>query len=203
MSKLNFNFQHPLFKKTIQLYGDRVGGQGNFEFAGLAEVNETKIILLYGNAQSLEHPADWRRFLRLTHLAQRLKKPVVLWNINIKQAATTQHQTSLALATAIQNSKMRLLRLLHPIITVYDDDYEWDNYNEEIGWTDGYVIVEHNEGRLPTALNINQPNIELVSRPNDIPMQIVKLLNEVSKKTEEELLKNRFQSLSVHAIKSS
>lgn len=198
MSKLNFNYQHPLFKNTIQLYGDRVGGQGNFEFAGLAEVNETKIILLYGNAQSLEHPADWRRCLRLTDLAQRLKKPVVLWNLNIIQAATTQHHTSLAVATAIQNSKIRLLRLLQPIITVYDDDYEWNNDNGEIGWTDGCVLVEQDKSKLSTASKVKQQNLEIVSKQIDIPNQIVKLLNEVYKKSEEELLADRFRSLSIH-----
>ncbi len=198
MSELNFNYQHTLFKNTIQLYGDRVGGKGHFDFAGLAEVNETKIILLYGNPQSLEHPADWRRFLRLMNLAKRLNKPIVLWNISIIHAATTQHHTSLALANAIQNTKKQLLSLLQPIITVYDEDYEWHNENGEIGWTDGCVLVKQDKAKFLTAAKVKQQKIEIVSKQIDIPNQIVKLLNEVSEKSEEELLADRFQSLTIH-----
>lgn len=191
MSQLIFNYQHPLFKNTIQLYGDRLGGQGNFEFAGLAEVNETKVILLYGNAQSLEHPADWRRLIRLTDIAQRINKPVVLWNINITHATTTQHHTSLAIATTIQNSKMRLLRLPQPIISVLDYEYEWNSDIEELGWADGYVFLEHHKTSFTAASNMSQQDFQMADKQIDIPKHIVKLLNEVSKKTDKELLTGR------------
>ena len=187
MSSLNFDYQHPLFDKTIQLYGDRVGGQGNFEFAGLAELNQTKVILLHGNPQSLEQPADWRRFLRLINLAEQLKKPVVLWNIQIENVATTQHHTSLTLATVIQNTKIQLLKMQQPIVAVYDHLYEWDTGGGESVWGDGLIIVkQHNED-----IQSKQHTLEIVCEKDAISKQLVKLLNELSRKPIEQLTTDR------------
>lgn len=186
MSSLNF-------EKTIQLYGDRVGGQGNYEFAGFAELNHTKVILLHGNAQSLELPADWRRFLRLTCLAKRLKKPIILWNIHVENAATTHYHTSLTLATVIQNTKIQLLKLQQPIIAVYDDVYEWDAERGEIGWADRCIIVKQHKVGMHTEVNSKQHTLKIFCEKNDISIQIVKLLNEVSRKSSEELVTDRIQ----------
>lgn len=197
MSSLNFDYKHPLFEKTIQLYGDRVGGQGNYEFAGLAELNNTKVILLHGNTNSLEQPADWRRFQRLVNLAQRLKKPVVLWNIYLENAATTQHHTSLALATAIQNTKIQLVKMQLPIIAVYDDAYGWNNESEKIGWVDGCIIVKQDKVGIQHA-NSKKHTLKGVCEENEISEQIKKLLNELSRKPSEELVTDRLQSLGVN-----
>ncbi|MXV78759.1 hypothetical protein F4X73_13415 [Candidatus Poribacteria bacterium] len=198
MSSLNFNYKHPLFEKTIQLYGDRVGGQGNYEFAGLAELNNTKVILLHGNTNSLEQPADWRRFQRLINLAQRLKKPVVLWNIHLENAATTQHQTSLALATAIQNTKIQLVKMQLPIIAVYDDAYGWDTESGKIGWVDGCIIVKQDKVGIQNHTNSKERTLKGVCKENEISEQIKKLLNELSKKPSEKLVTDRLQSLGVN-----
>lgn len=192
MSLLNFDYQHPLFHKTIQLYGDRVGGQGNFEFAGIAELNQTKLILVHGNPQSLVQPADWRRLQRLTSLAERLKKPVVLWNIHIENAATMQHHTSLTLATVIQNTKIQLLKMQQPIVAVYDHLYEWDTEVGKSAWGDGFIIAkQYNEERQS-----KQHTIEIVCQKDAISEQVEKLLDELSKKPIEELTTDRIQSLS-------
>lgn len=193
MSSLNFHYQHPLFEKTIQLYGDRVGGQGNYEFAGLAELNNTKVILLHGNPNSLEQPADWRRFQRLINLAQRLKKPVVLWNIHLENAATTQHNTSLALATAIQNTKIQLIKMQQPIVAVYDHLYEWNTEGGESVWGDGLIIAkQHNEDSQR-----KQHTLEIVCEKDAISKQLVKLLDELSRKPGEELVLDRLQSVNL------
>lgn len=195
MSSLNFDYKHPLFEKTIQLYGDRVGGQGNYEFAGLAVLKQTKVILLHGNPQSLEQPADWRRFQRLINLAQRLKKPVVLWNIHLENAAKTQHNTSLTLATAIQNTKIRLLKMELPIMAVYDDAYGWDTELGRIGWVDRCIIVKQDKVGWHNSVNSKQHTLKVVCEQNEISEQIKELLNELSKKPSEELVMNRLQSL--------
>ena len=45
-----------LSNKAIQLYGDRAGRRGNFKFAGLAELQSAKVVLLQGDAESLINP---------------------------------------------------------------------------------------------------------------------------------------------------
>lgn len=196
MAPLNFDYQHPLFHKTIQLYGDRVGGQGNFEFAGIAELNQTKLILLHGNTQSLVQPADWRRLQRLTSLAERLKKPVVLWNIHIENAATMQHHTSLTLATVIQNTKIHLLKMQQPIVAVYDHLYEWGTKGGESGWEDGLIIANSHKGKQHNEdSQSKQHTLKIVCEKDAISKQLVKLLDELSKKPIEELTTDRIQSL--------
>lgn len=199
MSSLNFDYQHPPFEKTIQLYGDRAGGQGNFEFAGLAELKETQSVLLKGNPLSLEQPPDWRRLLRLINLAQRLEKPILFWNLPIAHAATIKHPTSLALGTAIQNTKMQLLKLPQPIITVFDENFEWKDVIQEIGWADGSVIVKPEKEELPALLDLKLQNLKTVNKQVDIPKQILELLQEVSKITSKELIANRLESLHLPA----
>ena len=192
MSSLNLDYQHPLFDKTIHLYGDRVGGQGNFEFAGFAELNQTKVVLLHGNPQSLVQPADWRRFQRLINLAERLKKPVVLWNIHIENAATTHHHTSLTLATVIQNTKIQLLKMQQPFVAVYDHLYAWDTEIGKSVWGDGFIIVkQHNEERQR-----KQHSLEIYCEKDAVSKQLVKLLQELSKKPIQELAIERIQSFS-------
>ncbi len=196
MSSLNFNYECPPFKKTIELYGDRAGGQGNFEFAGLADLNEVKVVLLKGNAESLEQPADWRRLFRLITLAQRLNKPLVIWNLPLTHIATTHHPISLALGTTIQNTKIQLLKLSQPIIAVFDDNYNWSNIIiKEIDWADGCVIVKREKEELSVFPNLKKQNLNIVNEKSDIPKQILKLLQEVSKINSEELIGNRLGSI--------
>ena len=197
MSPLHFDYTHPLFEKTIQLYGDRVGGQGNYEFAGLAELNKTKVILFHGNPKSLEHPADWRRLQRLINLAQRLKKPVVLWNIHLENAAKTQHHTSLTIATAIQNTKIQLLKMQLPILAVYDDAYGWDTEIGRIGWVDGCIIVKQDKVGLQNDVNSKELMSKVVCEQKEISKQIIELLNELSRKPSEELLMDRLCPIEV------
>lgn len=197
MSSLNFNYEHSPFQKTIQLYGDRAGGQGNFEFAGLADLKEAKVVLLKGNAGSLQQPADWRRFLRLTNLAQRLEKPILLWNLPLVQIATIHHSTSLALGNAIQNTKLQLLKLPQPIITLFNSDYKWNDLIRELGWADGCVIVKPEKEKLSALSKLKRHNLKIVSDQDDIPQQILDLLRKVSKISREELVANRLESYSL------
>ncbi len=195
MASLNFDYQHPFFDKTIHLYGDRVGGQGNFEFAGIAELNQTKVILLHGNPQSLLQPTDWRRLQRLINLSERLKKPVVLWNIHIQNAATTQHHTSLTLATVIQNTKIQLLKMQQPIVAVYDHLYQWDTEIGKSVWGDGSIIVkQHKDRQHHEERQSKQHTLEIYCEKDAISEHLVKLLHQLSRKPIEELTTDRLQS---------
>ena len=195
MSSLNFNSEHPPFEKTIQLYGDRAGGQGIFEFAGFADLKKVKVVLLKGNTESLEQPADWRRLLRLITLAQRLKKPVVLWNLSLIRIATTQHHAFLTLGTAIQNAKIHLLKLSQPIITVFDRNYNWnDIILKELGWADGCVIVKPDKEELTALSKLKSQNLKIVCEQADIPQQLLNLLQEASTISSTELIANRLES---------
>ena len=198
MLSLNFNLELPPFEKAIQLYGDRAGGQGNFEFAGLANLRESKVVLLKGNAKSLEQPADWRRFFRLTNLAQRLNKPLLLWNLPLIYITTAQHPISLVLGSAIQNTKMQLLKLPQPIITVFDGNYNRsDIIINELGWADGCVVVKPEKEELFPLPNLKKQNLKIICEKSGISKQILRLLQEVSQINSEELIANRIGSFSL------
>lgn len=198
MSSLNFDLELPPFENTIQLYGDRAGGQGNFEFAGFANLKESKVVLLKGNTKSLEQPADWRRFFRLTNLAQRLNKPLLLWNLPLICITTAQHSISLVLGSTIQNTKLQLLKLPQPIITVFDGNYNWnDIIKKELGWADGCVVVKPEKEELFAFPNLKKQNLKIVCEKSDISKQILKLLQEVSQVNSEELIANRLGAFSL------
>ena len=196
MQSLNFNYQHPPFEKTIQLYGDRAGGQGNFDFAGLAELQDIQVVLLKGNSDSLIQPTDWRRFLRLINLAQRLKKPIVLWNLSIVNDTSNKHHTSLALGTAIHNTKLHLLNIPHPIISIFDENYiGMSVIDKELGWMDGKIIVKPDENIFTELNELKQENLRIVDRSSEISNQIVDLIRLLSNINQDILIGNRLESL--------
>lgn len=183
------------FNKTIQLYGDRAGGQGNFEFAGLAEIKNIKFVLLKGNPQSLQQPADWRRFLRLLLLAQRIQKPVLLWNLPFTQNTSIENTTSLALGTAIKNTRVQLLKLTQPIISVYEETMDFDNAVKELNWADGTIIVLSDEEQDKKEEILKQKNLYCVSTTSAIPNKISEILDENLGKTKKELVEKRLDTL--------
>ena len=197
MNSLDFNYQLKPFDKTIQLYGDRAGGQGNFDFAGLAELQTMKFVLLIGNPHSLEEPSDWRRFLRLLKLAKRLHKPVVLWNLQLTQNAAKDNPISLELATAIQKTKLQLLRLPQPIIIVYDQTVDLDDAIQGMRCGDGVIVVKPEKEKLLADLDLERQKLIIVCEQAEITIQILQLLEEVSKVSGEELVVNRIASFSV------
>lgn len=195
MLPLNFNYQHLQLEKTVQLYGDRAGGQGNFEFAGLAELNKEKILLVHGNQQTLEQAQDWRRLHRLICLAHRLKIPIILWNIPIRRTSTTLHHTSLTLGNVIEYTQTQLIKYPLPIITVFDDNYTW-NVIQELGWSDGAVVLGQNQDEQTELLKLKQKLLKNISQREDFQMQIIELLQEVSKINIEVLIANRIKGCS-------
>jgi hypothetical protein len=183
-------YPQPPFTHAIKLYGDRAGSKGTFKFAGFAWIQHTKVILVQGDAQSLKSAAEWRCFLRLIALAHRLKKPIVLWNLPIVHIATTQRQTSLDFAQAIQNAELELLKLPHPIITVFDETYDLTSAPPELIWNDGVVLV------APLGIQPSErKKVKIVQLPMEIAPAILELLCQVEGIPTAELVKNRQESL--------
>ena len=119
----NTQAKTPPFTQGIALFGDRVGSKGTFQFAGFAWIYHTRVIFIQGDERSLKTPSGWRQLLRLISLARRLQKPIILWNLPVIHIATKQRKTSLADTQAIQNVELALLKLPHPILTVFDETY--------------------------------------------------------------------------------
>ena len=194
MSSNIAKYPQPPFTQAIKLYGDRAGSKGTFRFAGLAWIQDTKVILVQGDARSLNDAAEWRCFLRLTTLAHRLKKPVVLWNLPIVHIATVQRRTSLDCAQAIQNAELELLKLPHPIITVFDETYDSTYAYPELIWNDGVVLVAP-----PDAQFSEHEKVKIAQRPTDIESAILELLCRVEAVPTAELFINRQESLRLAA----
>ena len=179
-------YPQPPFTQAIELYGDRAGSKGTFKFAGFAWIQRTKVVLIQGDAQSLKSAAEWRCLLRLIALAHRLKKPIVLWELPILQIAAVQRSTSLACAQAIQKTELELLKLPHPIITVFDRTEA-----PELIWNDGSVLIT-----APDAQFSEQQNIRIAQHPTDIAPAILELLCQAEAIPATELIKSRRESLS-------
>lgn len=183
-------YPQPPFTRAIKLYGDRAGSKGTFEFTGFAWMHHTKVILVQGDAQSLNSAAEWRCFLRLITLARRLKKPIILWNLPVVHVATTRRQTSLDFAQAIQNTELELLKLPHPIITVFDETYDLTSPLPELIWNDGTVLV------APSDTQFSEPEkVKVVQHLKEIAPAILELLGRAEEISTAELVENRQESL--------
>ena len=190
MSSNIAKYPQPPFTQAIKLYGDRAGSKGKFRFAGLAWIQDTKVILVQGDARSLNGAAEWRCFLRLTTLARRLKKPVVLWNLPVVHIATVQRRTSLDCAQAIQNAELELLKLPYPIITVFDEAYDSTYAYPELIWNDGVVLVAP-----PDTQFSEHEKVKIAPRPTDIASAILELLCQAEAIPATELIQSRQESL--------
>ena len=180
----------PPFTNAIALYGDRAGSKGTFEFAGFAWIHNTKVILVQGDAHNLNSAAEWRCLLRLTTLAHRLKKPIVLWNLPVAHIAAIQRRTSLAAAQTIQKTELALLRLPYPIVAVFDENSDIDNTTLEIVWSDGIVIPALLEKQFS-----ERQNVKIAQHPTDVASAILELLNHAETLPTTELFKNRQETL--------
>ncbi|MCG9126724.1 hypothetical protein JT359_03885 [Candidatus Poribacteria bacterium] len=197
MSNLSFSYTHNQFTKTIQLYGDRAGGQGNFEFAGLVELQSQKILLVHGISQSLEEIHDWRRLSRLIHLAKKLQLPIALWNLPLLQSSIKLHKTSLALSTVIGNVQTEILRFPHPIIAIFDESNDTDIIVKELDLADGFAVVSFDK-QTPTEISvIKKDHLKILNKQEDLQMEILNLLNELSKISTEELIKYRIDRFNI------
>lgn len=194
MSANTSKYPQPPFTQAIALSGDRAGSKGIFQFAGFAWIYDAKVLFVQGNVQSLKTPPEWRQLLRLINLAHRLKKSIVLWNLPVVDIATKQRKTSLANAQAIQNTELALLRLPHPIITVFDETYNRTYPSLELMWSDGILLV----APLDTQLSQSE-KVKIVQCPTEIASAILGLLCQAEAIPTAELIANRSASLYMFA----
>ena len=190
----NTQAKTPPFTQAIALSGDRAGSKGSFQFAGFAWIYDTKVTCVQGDTQSLKTPQGWRQLLRLISLARRLKKPIVLWNLPVIRIATKQRQTSLADTQAIQNVELALLKLPHPIITVFDETYDDTYLSCELIWSDGVVFVG-----LPDIQSSESEKVKIAQRPTEIASAILELLYQAETVPTIELIESRSASLRMFA----
>lgn len=180
----------PPFTQAIALYGDRAGSKGTFNFAGFAWIQRTKMVLVQGDLHNLSSAAEWRCLLRLTTLAHRLKKPLVLWNLPVAHIAAIQRRTSLAAAQTIQKTELALLRLPYPIIAVFDENSDVEYTMLEFVWSDGIVVPALLEKQFS-----ERQNVKIAQHPTDVASAIVELLNHAETTPLIELFKNRQETL--------
>ena len=180
----------PPFTQAIALYGDRAGSKGTFNFAGFAWIQRTKMVLVQGDLHNLSSAAEWRCLLRLTTLAHRLKKPLVLWNLPVAHIAAIQRRTSLAAAQTIQKTELALLKLPYPIIAVFDENSDIDYTTLEIVWSDGIVVPALLEKQFS-----ERQNVKSTQHPTDMASAILELIHKVEKIPATELVKNRQETL--------
>ena len=190
MSSNTAKYPQPPFTQAIELYGDRAGSKGAFKFAGFAWIQRTKVIFIQGDTQSFNSASEWRGLLRLTALAYRLKKPIVLWNLRVAHIAAIQRRTSLVCAQIIQKAELELLRLPYPIITVFEGVNNVEHAAPELIWNDGIVLVAP-----PDAQFFEQKKIKIAQHRTDIAPAILELLCQTEAVPAIELVKNRRESL--------
>ena len=190
----NTQAKTPPFTQAIALSGDRTGSRGAFQFAGFAWIYDTKVTFVHGDMQSLKTPQGWRQLLRLIRLARRLKKPIILWNLPVIHSATKQRKTSLADTQAIQNVELALLKLPHPIITVFDATYAGTYPSCEPIWNDGVVFVGS-----PNIQSSESEKVKIAQRPTEIASAILELLCQAEAVPPIELIENRSASLQMAA----
>ena len=150
--------------------------------------------MVRGDPQSLKTPQGWRQLLRLISLARRLKKPLILWNLPVIHIATKQRKTSLADTQAIQNVELALLKLPHPIITVFDETYDDTYPSHEPIWNDGVVFVGS-----PDIQSSESEKVKIAQRPTEIASAILELLSQAEAVPAVELIENRIASLRIFA----
>lgn len=194
----NTEAKTPPFTQAIALSGDRAGSKGVFQFAGFAWIYDTKVTCVQGDTQSLKTPQGWRQLLRLIRLARRLKKPIILWNLPIIHIATKQRKTSLADTQAIQNVELALLKLPHPIITVFDETYDATYLPWELIWSDGVVYIGS-----PDIQSSQSEKVKIVQRPTEIASAILELLSQAEAVPTIELIENRSAALQMFAKDSA
>ena len=190
----NTQAKTPPFTQAIALSGDRAGSKGAFQFAGFAWIYDTKVTLVQGDTQSLKTPQGWRQLLRLIRLARRLKKPIILWNLPIIHIATKQRKTSLADTQAIQNVELTLLKLPHPIITVFDETYDVAYPLGKLIWSDGVVCIGS-----PDIQSAASEKVKIAQRPTEIASAILELLSQAAAVPTIELIENRRAALQMLA----
>lgn len=192
--------------KFIELYGDRTGQKGAGVHGGLAWIGDeqpaappvggascptvVKFVLLAARGEDAPDAADWRRMTRLAALAQRLQRPVLLWDMPLQVVAGGTQADRLVINEAIQDCKLALLRLRAPVISVFEERFPV-LLESEIAMVDGAVVVsDHQE--LCVSGSEHLPRITTVGYgKHDLAREILMLLKGASSGNAEDLERKR------------
>ena len=186
-----------LFQNTIhrfiELYGDRTEGTGDEIHAGLAWIDETKFVLIGGAETTTLQPPSWRRISRLFNLAEQLQRPVLLWDVPF-QADLTHPTDTLLHRSAAQNSQLHLLKLLVPIIGVFDE------VPRQLDFTaiDAAILLQGGDaGSQPQSAEgeTSSTLIKVTDNPSHLKSDILELLSHLSTLPIEGLVDQRLNSL--------
>ena len=183
-----------IIDRFIELYGDRRGKIGDGIHGGLAWIGNTRLVLLGGNRQSLSQPSDWRRFSRLAGLAQQLGRPVLLWNLCFSTEAIVQHSPSLVVHQTFQDTQLQLLKLVHPIIGVFDIHADEVSQESDFAAFDGVVLVESNNSLLGSERSFSS-HIKIAHCQGETKVKILHLLDQISVIATDVLVSNRIQRI--------
>lgn len=174
--------------RFIELYGDRTEAVGDEIHAGLAWIEEAKFILIGSGEAAVCQPPSWRRFSRLIHLAEQLRRPVLLWDLPL-QAEVIETSTSLLHKRSAQNSRLHLMKLPVPIIGVFDKV----PIQPDCSPIDAVVRLQPGTGDSQTE----PPSVlvKVTDNPAHLKSEVLKLLEHLSTVPVETLVDQRFASL--------
>lgn len=180
--------------KFIELYGDRTGQKGDGVRGGVAWIGGEKFVLLASGGEGAADAADWRRMSRLAALAQRLRRPVLLWDMPLQVVATALQKQPLVINEAIQDCKLALLRMRVPVISVFKERFPVV-LEQEIAMVDGAVIVS-DRPELFASISENLPPIATAGNgKHDMRQEILALFERVSRMGGEDLERRRVDQI--------
>lgn len=187
--------------KFIELYGDRAGEMGEEVHGGLAWIGDAKFILLTSRDGEIQNASSWRRISRLVSLAQHLRRPVLLWDLPLQVLATGLHGDSLVINEAIQDSRLKLLKMRSPVISVFEKRFPV-LLESELAMVDGAVIVSDAPDSC-VSTHEHLPHITTVNeRQHDLSSEILALLDTASKICVEDLERRRIDQVRMIAMQS-
>ena len=167
-------------EKFIELYGDRTGEMGDGIQGGLAWIGDVKFIVLASRGDDLWSAADWRRLTRLVALADHLRRPVLLWDLPLQVVPSKMQGDPLVINEAIQDSRLKLLKMRSPVISVFEKRFPV-LLESELAIVEGAVIVSD---KPDTCLSMREhlPPVTIVTEgQDDIKSEILELLDSASK----------------------
>ena len=179
-------FQNTIHR-FIELYGDRTEAIGDEIHAGLAWIDETKLVLIAGADTATLSPPSWRRISRLFGLAEQLRRPVLLWDVPF-QADMTGSNTLLH-RSAAQDSQLQLLKLPVPIIAVFDQL----TLNPDFTTVDAAVLL-HQEEAVPHQATV-PILVKIADNPSYLKSDILELASHLSTQPVEKLVAQRLNSI--------
>ncbi len=180
--------------KFIELYGDRTGEMGDGIHGGLAWIGDTRFMLLASRSDDLGSAGDWRRLSRLAGLAGHLRRPVLLWDLPLQVSPSKLDGDPLLINETIQNSRLTLLKVRTPIISVFERRFPL-LLGSELAMVEGAVIVSDKPGTCLSVREHLPPIAAVKSGQHDFRIEILGLLEGATSVCDEDLERRRINQV--------